>query len=1091
MVKQWEIGMNKIYKIVWNSIKRQWTVTSELAKKGKTKSAKILVLTCLTSIPAYSVAICTITNSQISAINENCPINSSQIYDNQHSNDLFTVKDGGHVLFIGDNTFISTGQNHAVVIGTPDSNNTNQSGYLNYIGNLNIYNDATQNADINQSNYRSSGMLIGDNSSVTITGNLYIEHKDNESHIDNDPNKPRVYQEGAAIRVWNKNYNSTKFIHNGKAYIKSNGGGIHNGEEIPSLLEHKGGYLTFSDEVTIESKSVGLINNAGIVQFLKNANITATDGTAIVQTEQLTGSIKVNNNLTLNTEGKHNTLKIHGGNFYVGGEANINAKATHNGGDSVDPNNPYDLNNATSSGIYVTGGYIIFGDKLNITTNANLNFQRNGKDFVSGDVVKISRGTINLAAENNLTATGSGNAINMSGGTVTIDPNKATTVNINTNTGKAILMTGGDLTLSDTNINKITAGTAIDFSGGTFTNKGTLTFLTSSNDQAAIHSNVGSGNDATFVNDGSVNINAITDMTDIIRHEGSGTLNVINNNELSTLKNNGKVLSNIDAGVIKADNNGNLTGIIDAARGEIYLNNLSGKTWFITGNSNLTNLINDGTLWFKHASASDFYNVNITGDYNGNGEIKMHTVWNHPGDADGANSYSDVLNIEGTASGKTTIIPVSANDQMNIIDGDVKQIDEIINTIPVVKVGSHSNDQVFTGTATTTGASEVQLAKREKNGKDEYFWTVEAKDSSDDGVRDEDNGGNGNGNGNGSNDSGGNGVGGGSIESKLIYAEPVAGYVVMPRVNLEQGFASLATLRERRGDMTCDDCSADGKQHSWGRIIGKHNKQNGKERLNLNTDIYGLQIGHDFWTKHTDNNGLNMLGGYLSYSHANTDFSDKYHAKNGLIISDKYTGKGKSDNISLGITNTYYAGNGSYLDLVAQLSYLHNKYTARSGNNPDSQDGWGAAVSAETGRTLPLGKSANWTVTPQAQLIYQYLDLDNFNDGIRHVDQNNQDALRGRIGVMLAYNATGKSGKNTSVYTVGNIWHDFIKPDHVNIGHDSVREKYNQTWGEIGVGVQIPVAKQSQLYGDIRYEHNFGSSKYQSFSGNIGLKINW
>ena len=313
----------------------------------------------------------------------------------------------------------------------------------------------------------------------------------------------------------------------------------------------------------------------------------------------------------------------------------------------------------------------------------------------------------------------------------------------------------------------------------------------------------------------------------------------------------------------------------------------------------------------------------------------------------------------------------------------------------------------------------------------------------------------------------------------------------MPQVNLEQGFTSLATLRERRGDMTCDDCSADGKRHTWGRIIGKHHKQNGKERLNLDTDIYGLQIGHDFWTKHTKNNGMNMLGGYLSYTHANTDFSDIYHAKNGIIIDDKKTGEGKSDSISLGITNTFYAGNGSYLDLVGQLSYLHNKYTARSGNNPDSQDGWGVAISAETGRAWPLGKSANWTVTPQAQLIYQYLDLDNLNDGIRHVDQNNQDALRGRVGIMLAYSNADKGGQSASVYTIGNIWHDFIKPDHVNIGRDSVREKHNQTWGEIGVGLQIPVAKQSQLYGDVRYEHNFGSTKYQSFSGNIGLKINW
>ena len=324
-----------------------------------------------------------------------------------------------------------------------------------------------------------------------------------------------------------------------------------------------------------------------------------------------------------------------------------------------------------------------------------------------------------------------------------------------------------------------------------------------------------------------------------------------------------------------------------------------------------------------------------------------------------------------------------------------------------------------------------------------------------------------------------------SDKTHLIYADAVAGYTLMPRVNLEQGFASLATLRERRGDIT----AADSNRNTWARAFGKHHKQDGKQRLNLDTDIYGLQIGHDFWVKPTAN-GVNLLGGYISYSHASTDFSDQYHAKNGFIINDKKTGEGKSDNISLGLTNTFHTANGTYIDLVGQLSYLRNKYTARTGKNPDSQDGWGLAMSAEVGRSIPLNHS-NWSIEPQAQLIYQYVDLDSINDGIRHIDQNNQDALRGRIGMALAYNAAGKAGQSTSVYTIGNIWHDFINPSHVDIGRDSIREKSNNTWGELGVGVQIPVAKQSNIYGDVRYEHNFGSSKHQSFRGNIGLKVNW
>ena len=54
----------------------------------------------------------------------------------------------------------------------------------------------------------------------------------------------------------------------------------------------------------------------------------------------------------------------------------------------------------------------------------------------------------------------------------------------------------------------------------------------------------------------------------------------------------------------------------------------------------------------------------------------------------------------------------------------------------------------------------------------------------------------------------------------------------MPCVNLEQGFASLATLREHPGNMTSYNCSTD----------SKHHKQNGKERLNLNIDSSNIGL---------------------------------------------------------------------------------------------------------------------------------------------------------------------------------------------------------------------------------------------------------
>ena len=82
--------------------------------------------------------------------------------------------------------------------------------------------------------------------------------------------------------------------------------------------------------------------------------------------------------------------------------------------------------------------------------------------------------------------------------------------------------------------------------------------------------------------------------------------------------------------------------------------------------------------------ANTSYNdeVEIYGNYEGkNGaKIKMNTLWNAPGDADGANSKSDILKIlgggtseYGFATGVTEIIPIALDGRVNIIEGNIQK----------------------------------------------------------------------------------------------------------------------------------------------------------------------------------------------------------------------------------------------------------------------------------------------------------------------------------------------------------------------------------------------------------------------------------
>ncbi|MDY6467130.1 autotransporter outer membrane beta-barrel domain-containing protein [Acinetobacter faecalis] len=474
---------------------------------------------------------------------------------------------------------------------------------------------------------------------------------------------------------------------------------------------------------------------------------------------------------------------------------------------------------------------------------------------------------------------------------------------------------------------------------------------------------------------------------------------------------------------------------------------------------------NNGVVNLDNGKVGD--KLKIDGNYiaSGNATIKMNTLWNATGDDVGTNSFSDVLTITGTAQGSTRVIPVNPNGVLNTIDGDVVQINQIINTIPVIYV-EKSGANAFTGSARTTGISQVQLVKRTQGTSDEYYWTAKALERNVD-----------------------------------IYNPETPNYTQMPIANMELGYTTLGTLHERRGENQtlswdeCGTCVKDNKGQSWGRIVGSHLDLEGKNRFNLNGEQYLMQFGHDFIIhENVEKQSRNHTGAYISYGRSDLNFEDRYRAIDGKVIDNKFTGSGKSDAFSLGLYNTHYDKNGSYIDLVGQVSHLRNTYNS-DGLAEVKQNGFGAVLSAEVGRPYALTEhkenESGWMIEPQAQLVYQYLGLDSFNDDVRTVDQNDQHGLRGRLGIRLAHNSEAKGLRTNTIYFTANVLHDFLKQSDINIGPDTISEKYNNTWGSVGVGAQVPISQHGYVYADGRYEHSFTSEKRETYKGTLGLKFTW
>lgn len=499
---------------------------------------------------------------------------------------------------------------------------------------------------------------------------------------------------------------------------------------------------------------------------------------------------------------------------------------------------------------------------------------------------------------------------------------------------------------------------------------------------------------------------------------------------------------------------------------------------------------NGGIITLANQSYAD--KLTIEGNYVGNnGVLEVNTKWNTPGDYLGTNSESDLLTITGDASGNTTVKAIKTDGTEDVIDGSIGELaDRYKRSVPVIKVlgadsGTEGNEinstdatkpyayntrSTFTGTAKTTGAGELQLVSRkDEAGATEYFWTLTTPN-----------------------------------QDKTIITPSVPAYTLVPRQNLELGYTMLDTLHQRRGEnqtLSWDKQGSywqDVEKQSWGRVIGKHLKLNGKERFGLKTNMYGFQVGHDFdvKTKQDDEGKLTrrFTGLYFGALRSHSKFYDEYRAKNGVVIADKLTSRVKTTALNLGVTDTRYNENGTYIDWVGQLSWLNNRYSSVDGTQAKNH-GWGAALSVETGRPYALGKDKtnngdSWILEPQAQLIAQYLRLGNFNDGTRSVSQKGY-GLRGRVGFRLAYNKPNDKQRTRTYYFIGNIWHDFKATGNALIGRDKLTEKFDRTWWELGLGSQFSLSENTYLYADARYEKSFNSNRHKGYQGTVGVKYSW
>lgn len=833
------------------------------------------------------------------------------------------------------------------------------------------------------------------------------------------------------------------------------------------------------------------------------------------------------------------TIEIVGGVFATNGTASNGLYATLSGSTLTVENATVVTNGNTSYGVFAESqGQIELTDVTVTTTGQNAYGLRalGANSYISGtnvDVVTTNSGAYGAIAHNNGAMDLSGGSITTFGtGGVGLWANSGTVaaadIDISTtgsgghgvqaSVNSTLDLTGGSVSTTGDNARGLTVSsnsilTVSDASVQTTGANSHAAYLTSGgmlivNDSSLIAQGAGAGG----LGVGQLGTNALTDATltnvSIVSEDGvsifaeENTLGEMRFDNVEALINNGRLLDIADnASLTLSASASRFEGdAFTASTGFSDVSLTDGTVLSLTGDSNVTMLLNDAST-IAFAPEGGFKTLTVNGDYTGaEGTFVLNTYLG----TDGA--PSDLLHVEGDTGGSSYL-------RVNNAGGAGAQT--LSDGIMVVEV-----DGISDGQFSLLGDYELEGQQVVIAGAYGYaLYHNGAVDPAD---------------------------GNWYLRSQLLPVDPdpvdpdpvdpgpvdPVVPIYQPGVPLYEGYAQalhalngLPTLQQRVGNrhwrepalasepqtVFCKDasqnfrCAITDEQARyyvndddsitiesgaiWARIEGGHSRFHPAvttSGTDYRTNLWKLQAGVD-GLLHEGDAGKLIGGVTVHYGSSRTNVRSFY-------------GDGKIDTqgYGLGGTLTWYGMNGFYADMQGQATFYDSDLwsgllgtTMAKGNK-----GFGYALGLEAGRRLEI--APNWTVTPQAQLIYSRVDFDSFTDPLgAKVSLDDGDSLIGRLGIALEHgnswrDDTGQT-RRTNVYGIANLYNEFLDGTRVDVSGASFSSRNDRLWGGFGIGATYNWGDDKySLYGEVSTStslQDFGDS--YSLGGKVGMRLQW
>ncbi|AWY39323.1 autotransporter outer membrane beta-barrel domain-containing protein [Pseudomonas putida] len=317
-----------------------------------------------------------------------------------------------------------------------------------------------------------------------------------------------------------------------------------------------------------------------------------------------------------------------------------------------------------------------------------------------------------------------------------------------------------------------------------------------------------------------------------------------------------------------------------------------------------------------------------------------------------------------------------------------------------------------------------------------------------------------------------------------LYRPEVPNWAVLPPAAGLLALQTLGTFHERQGDQRLlTEKGAFGA--GWGRIYGKNFDQTwaGTVQPKLDGSIKGFQVGNDLYSQETSGGHSQRTGVFVGQSRLKGDV-DGFNEG----FEDRRAGKVELRGSSLGAYWTLTDPKGWYFDTVAMYTWLDGDSHSDRGLKIDNK-GHVVTLSAEGGYQFPL--AGDWVIEPQAQIIHQQVKLDSQDDGISRVSFNSDPAVTGRLGARFKGRYT-LAGLPAEPYLRANLWHTLSGTDTVTFANRTdIDTEQRASWADLGVGINLTVARNVSLYANVDYSRNIDSNQQRATAGNLGVRISW